>query len=130
MLAERLIGLMCAFLTTSLLARHREYFVFRVMVVSYLLSMAVQCALTYAGLDLLTILIVRVVTSLLQMLLFYRALGDRLSGLSLVGAAAVMLLGCVPYSPTSIAVMGAICVLTSAALCLWALRDFLALRRR
>lgn len=130
MLAERLIGLMSAFLVTSLFAQHREYFVFRVMVATYLLSMAAQFALTYGGYDLQYVLAIRILTCLLQMGCFYRVLRCRFSPASIIGAFGILLIGLIPYTTDSLGIVGLLAACIGGGLCLLTLRDYYGLHRR
>ncbi len=129
MLAERLLGVMGSFLVTSLMARHREFLIFRVMLITYLVSMAAQFAITYVDGNLCLILALRLITSILQMVIFYRALRCKLSPLPIIGTAIILALGFVPYATNIMPYAAAFTTFIAALLCCASLQHYRHIHR-
>lgn len=124
MLADRFLGLVGAFLVTALVACHREGLVLRTIVYTYGTSMLLQWGLAEAGVALLPILLLRLVTILLQMAAFYRALALRPSWIAALGLSLTLAMGAFHFTPFSGGLASFSCLMAALACVLTAYRRY------
>ncbi len=115
-LVEWMISLIASFMMTSLLATHREYFISRVMVATYTVSMAVQIMLIADGARLDLLLGLRILTTGMQLLIFYNALLRKLPYHYVACGLAIIGLSLISYTPAGALGMTALCIAASCAL--------------
>ena len=129
-IAEWLLGILGTLLVTSLMSQHKEGTIYRATVKSFAISMALQVLVAAIWGDLLGVLLIRMATSVYQLLQFYRALRVRLSLVPLVGMVGILALGVPLYTP-ALAVQGAVlCGTACLGLMLYGLLDFRRMQRR
>ena len=90
---EWIMAIISSFLITVLLAKHRENFIFKLTISSFLASMALQLGSMAWLHSLLVVMILRLATSLIQTLLSHREAGIRFSKVAAMAMLLLLLTG-------------------------------------
>jgi len=93
MVVERTISHTGTFLVTLLISQHRENYIFRVTMIGFSVSFALQALLLVATDSLLAVMVIRVLASILLLVALHHAVKLPFSRLVMVAAAAMTLLG-------------------------------------
>lgn len=118
LMAEGLLGMLGAFLSTGFLASHREPLLFRVMLRFYVLGMVGQLLLAVWTGDLVMIQLMRIALAAAQMLILYRLLGQKLAKLPWIGVGILLALAALPYGAIAPLMLGSGAMLMGAVLLL------------